>query len=55
MLRIVSLMVGVAAGVVGIVLANRTLSLSLIEFFLTVAFILGFAIAAAGWTIRRDI
>jgi hypothetical protein len=52
--QIVSLMSGVAAGVAGIVLANRTLSLSIIEVSLTVVFILGFAIAAAGWTIRRD-
>ena len=54
MLQIVGPSLGVPAGVAGVVLANGTLSLSLIEFFLTVAFIIGFAIVAAGWTIRRD-
>jgi hypothetical protein len=55
MLRIVSLLLGVPATVAGGVLAGRALSLSLIEVFLTVAFIIGFAIVAAGWTIRRDV
>jgi hypothetical protein len=52
---IISLFIGVPAAVVGVVLASRTLSLSLIEVVLTVAFIIGFAVAAAGWTIRRDV
>jgi hypothetical protein len=55
MLRIVSLLLGVPAIVAGILLANSTLGLSLVEVFLTVAFIIGFAIVAAGWTIRRDV
>ena len=40
MLQIVGPLLGVSAGVAGVVLANGTLSLSLIEFFLTVAFII---------------
>ena len=55
MLRIVILLLGVPAIVAGAVLADRALSLSLIEFFLAVTFIIGFAVAAAGWTIRRNV
>jgi hypothetical protein len=55
MLRVVSLLLGVPAVVSGAVLADRALSLSLIEVFLAVTFIIGFAVAAAGWTIRRDV
>ncbi len=53
MLPIVGLLFGVPAIVAGGALADR--ALSLIEVFLTVAFIIGFAILAAGWTISRDI
>ena len=54
MLRIASLLLGVPAAA-GIVLASRAPSLSFIGMFLTVAFIIGFAVAAAGWTIRRNV
>ena len=55
MLRIVILLLGVPAIVGGAILADRALSLSLIEVFVAVTFIIGFAVAAAGWTIRRDV
>jgi hypothetical protein len=57
MLRVVGLLLGVPAVVAGVALASGsgTLSLSLIEAFLTAAFIIGFAVAAADRTIRRNI
>jgi len=55
MLRTVSLLLGVPATVAGAALARRALSLSLIEVLLTAAFIIGFAVVAAGWTIHRNI
>ena len=55
MLRIVSLLLGGPAVISGAILADRALSLSLIEVFVAVIFIIGFAVAAAGWTIRRDV
>jgi uncharacterized membrane-anchored protein len=54
MLRIVSLLFGVPVSVAGLVFASRALSLGLIELLLS-AFIIGFAVAATGWTIRRNV
>jgi hypothetical protein len=55
MLRLVSLLLGLPAVVAGVFLADRALGLSLIEVFVAITFIIGFAVAAAGWTIRRDV
>ena len=52
MLRIAGLLLGVPAVAAVVLLADRAVRLSLT--FLAVAFIIGFAVAAAGWTIRRD-
>ena len=35
--------------------ANDALSLSLIETIVAVALIIGFAVVATGWTVRRDV
>jgi NO-binding membrane sensor protein with MHYT domain len=52
MLRIISLLLELRASLAGLVVANR--ALGLLQIFLA-ALIIGFAVAAAAWTVRRNV
>jgi hypothetical protein len=55
MMQIISLLLTLPALIATWFVANDVLNLSLIETLVTVTLIIGFAIAATGWTIRRDV
>jgi hypothetical protein len=53
--RIASLLLAVPVPAVALLIANDGWGLSLTETLIAVCLIVGFAVLAAGWTIRRDI
>jgi hypothetical protein len=55
MIQITRLLLTLAAGIAAWFVANDALSLGLIENLVAVALIIGFAVVATGWTIRRDV
>jgi uncharacterized membrane protein HdeD (DUF308 family) len=55
MIRIASLLLILPALAVALLLANDGWGLSLVETLVAVFVIVGFAVAAVGWTIRRDV
>jgi hypothetical protein len=55
MLRIASLVLVLLVLAIALLIANTGLGLSLVETLMAVFLIVGFAIMAAGWTIRRDV
>jgi hypothetical protein len=55
MIQIIRLLLTLPALIAAWFVANDALSLGLIETVVAVALIIGFAVAATGWTIRRDI
>jgi hypothetical protein len=55
MIQIIRLLLALPALIAAWFVANDALSLGLIETIVTVALIIGFAVAATGSTIRRDI
>jgi hypothetical protein len=54
-IQIIRLLLTLPALIAAWFVANDALSLGLIETVATVALIIGFAVAATGWTIRRDV
>ena len=55
MMQIISLLLTLPALIAAWFVANDGLNLSLIETIVAVTLIIGFAVAATGWTIRRDV
>lgn len=55
MIQIIRLLLALPALIAAWFVANDALSLGLIETVVAVALIVGFAVAATGWTIRRDV
>ncbi len=55
MIQIIRLLLALPALVAAWFVANDDLGLGLIETIVAVALIVGFAVLATGWTIRRDV
>jgi uncharacterized membrane protein HdeD (DUF308 family) len=55
MIQIIRLLLTLPALIAAWFVANDALSLGLIETVVAVALIVGFAVVATGWTIRRDV
>jgi hypothetical protein len=55
MIQIIRLLLTLPALIAAWFVANDALSLGLIETIVAVALIIGFAVVATGWTIRRDV
>jgi hypothetical protein len=55
MIQIIRLFLALPALVAAWFVANDNLGLGLIETIVAVALIVGFAVLATGWTIRRDV
>lgn len=55
MIQLIRLLLTLPALIAAWFVANDALSLGLIETIVAVALIIGFAVAATGWTIRRNI
>ena len=55
MILIIRVLLTLLASIAAWFVANDALSLGLIETVVAVALIIGFAVVATGWTIRRDI
>lgn len=55
MIRIASLLLILPALAVALLIANDGWGLSLVETLIAIFVIVGFAVTAAGWTIRHDV
>jgi hypothetical protein len=55
MMQIISLLLFLPALIAAWFVANDALDLGLIETLVAVTLIVGFAVLATGWTIRRDV
>ena len=55
MVQILRLILVLSALIAGWLVAGDALNLSLLETLVAATLIIGFAVAATGWTIRRDI
>jgi hypothetical protein len=55
MMQIISLLFALPALIATWFVANDLLNLSLIETVVSLTLIIGFAVVATGWTIRRDV
>jgi hypothetical protein len=55
MVRITSFLLILSVPAIAWLIANNGWGLSLVETLIAILLIVGFAVAAAGWTIRRDV
>jgi hypothetical protein len=55
MIRLISLLLSLPAAAVGLLVASDAWNLEFVESFAAIVLIVGFAVAAAGWTIRHDV
>ena len=55
MIRLFSLLLSLPAAMVALLVASDAWNLEFVESFAAIILIVGFAVAATGWTIRHDI
>jgi hypothetical protein len=55
MIRLISLILSLSAAAVGLLVASDAWNFEFVESFAAIILIVGFAVAATGWTIRHDV